>query len=135
VAVLNQSAHDHLKGFSMVDDFIQSLKSPRTIMMLVPAGKIVDSVIAEVVPLLDKGDIIIIDGGNSHFIDTDRRASTLKEKGIHFFGMGISGGEEGARKGPSMMPGGEIRLLTGEFNQIFETIAAKVNGDPCVLHI
>ncbi|MBP9926146.1 MAG: NADP-dependent phosphogluconate dehydrogenase [Cyclobacteriaceae bacterium] len=133
VAVLNQSAHDHLKGFSVVDDFIQSLKSPRTIMMLVPAGKIVDSVIAELVPLLDKGDIII-DGGNSHFIDTDRRASTLKEKGIHFFGMGISGGEEGARNGPSMMPGGD-QVAYWRVQPIFETIAAKVNGDACVTYI
>lgn len=133
VAVLNQSSQDHLKGFSVMNDFIESLKSPRTMMMLVPAGKIVDEVIAELIPLLDKGDIII-DGGNSHFIDTERRASALKDKGIHFFGMGISGGEEGARRGPSMMPGGDKKAYE-HVKPIFEAIAAHVNGDPCVTYI
>ncbi len=133
VSTLNQLGHDHLKGFNEVDVFIQSLKSPRAVMMLVPAGKIVDSVIAELIPLLEKGDIII-DGGNSHFIDTERRASALKEKGIHFFGMGISGGEEGARNGPSMMPGGD-QVAYRRVQPIFETIAANVKGDPCVTYI
>ena len=75
-------------------------------MLLVTAGKAVDEVITEILPLLNKGDIII-DGGNSHFTDTDRRYKDLEEKGFHFIGMGVSGGEEGARKGPSMMPGGD----------------------------
>ena len=79
---------------------------PRTIILLVPAGAIVDSVILELQPLLAKGDIII-DSGNSYFTDTSRRAMELSKKGLHFFGMGISGGEEGARFGPSMMPGGD----------------------------
>src|SRR5882762_4823197 len=106
VSKLNQFGHASVKGFSDIKVFIQSLESTRALMMLVPAGKIVDSVIDELIPLLDKGDMII-DGGNSHFTDTERRASALKEKEIHFFGMGISGGEEGARKGQSMMPGGD----------------------------
>ena len=97
---------DEIKGFTDISDFLQSLKTPRSIMMLVPAGKIVDAVIEELIPLLEKGDILI-DGGNSHFIDTDRRVVELESRGFHFFGMGISGGEDGARFGPSMMPGGD----------------------------
>lgn len=122
-----------VKGFASLDNFIQALKSPRTLMMLVPAGKIVDDVIQELIPLLEKGDIII-DGGNSHFTDTDRRSVDLESRGIHFFGMGISGGEEGARYGPSMMPGGD-RQAYKQVEPILEAIAAKVNGDPCVTYI
>ena len=121
------------KGFTDIKEFIQSLKSPRTLMMLVPAGKIVDDVIAELIPLLSKGDIII-DGGNSHFHDTERRDLFLKDKGLHFFGMGISGGEEGARNGPSMMPGGD-REAYKHVQHIFETISAHVNNEPCVTYI
>ena len=101
-----EDQNGNLKGFSEVEPFIASLNTPRAIMMLVPAGKIVDDVIAELLPLLDQGDIII-DGGNSHFTDTNRRVNELEAKGFHFFGMGVSGGEEGARRGPSMMPGGD----------------------------
>ena len=101
-----ESKHNNLKGFSDVQAFTASLQSPKAIMMLVPAGKIVDEVIEELLPYLDKGDILI-DGGNSHFTDTNRRVDYLESKGFHFFGMGISGGEEGARFGPSMMPGGD----------------------------
>ena len=85
--------------------FVKLLKKPRVVMMLVPAGKAVDAVIGSLEPFLEKGDLII-DGGNSHFTDTDRRAKALAEKGLNFFGMGVSGGERGARHGPSMMPGG-----------------------------
>lgn len=123
----------NVKGFSRTTDFIESLQKPRAIMLLVPAGKIVDNVIQELTPLLDKGDLII-DGGNSHFTDTNRRVVGLKEKGLHFFGMGISGGEEGARKGPSMMPGGDPEAYK-VVQPIFEAVAAKVNGDPCVTYI
>src|SRR5690606_2421021 len=122
-----------VKGFLSLKEFIDSLRSPRTIMMLVPAGAIVDSVIHEILPLLEKGDIII-DGGNSHFTDTDRRVEELKAVNCHFFGMGISGGEEGARRGPSMMPGGDQEAYR-VVKPIFEAIAAKVNGDPCVTYI
>lgn len=132
-ALANESGKGEVKGFLSVNEFIESLKTPRAIMMLVPAGKIVDDVIAELTPLLDEGDLII-DGGNSHFTDTNRRVEQLKSKNIHFFGMGISGGEEGARKGPSMMPGGDMQAYN-VVKPIFESVAAKVNGDPCVTYI
>lgn len=122
-----------VKGFTSLQEFINNLQKPRAVMLLVPAGKIVDSAIAEIAPLLDKGDLII-DGGNSHFTDTNRRAEELKAKGLHFFGMGVSGGEEGARKGPSMMPGGDPQAYK-VVQPIFEAIAAKVKGDPCVTYI
>ena len=85
--------------------FIKLLRKPRAVMLLVPAGPIVDAVIRDLLPYLEPGDLVI-DSGNSHFKDTDLRQSTLESKGLHFFGMGISGGEAGARHGPSMMPGG-----------------------------
>lgn len=122
-----------VKGFTSLQDFLGSLGSPKVIMMLVPAGKIVDNVIDELTPLLDKGDIII-DGGNSHFTDTTARVSRLEEKGLHFFGMGVSGGEEGARRGPSMMPGGDTKAYA-YMKPVFEKIAAKINGEPCVAYI
>jgi 6-phosphogluconate dehydrogenase len=128
-----ESKHNNLKGFSDIKLFVESLKSPRAIMMLVPAGKIVDDVIGELLPLLAKGDILI-DGGNSHFTDTNRRVEDLEEKGFHFFGMGISGGEEGARHGPSMMPGGDKEAYA-VMKRILESIAAKVDGAPCVTYI
>ena len=122
-----------VKGFTDIKEFTASLTSPKAIMMLVPAGKIVDSVIEELLPLLDKGDILI-DGGNSHFTDTNRRVDYLESKGLHFFGMGISGGEEGARKGPSMMPGGDKEAYN-VMKPILESIAAHVDGAPCVTYI
>lgn len=122
-----------VKGFSAIKDFVESLKSPRTIMLLVPAGKIVDSVIEELLPLIDKGDIII-DAGNSHFTDTNRRVEDLESQDYHFFGMGISGGEEGARRGPSMMPGGD-KAAYKVVKPLLEAISAKVNGEPCVTYI
>ena len=102
-------------------------------MMLVPAGKIVDYVIEDILPHLEPGDIVI-DGGNSHFTDTDRRLKELEEKDIHFVGMGISGGAEGARKGPSMMPGGH-QSTWERIKPIFEATAAKVNDEPCVAYM
>ncbi|RYZ36036.1 MAG: NADP-dependent phosphogluconate dehydrogenase [Sphingobacteriales bacterium] len=122
-----------VKGFKDIEPFVQSLKTPRAIMMLVPAGKIVDDVIEELTPLLAPGDILI-DGGNSHFTDTERRVAYLEAKGLHFFGMGISGGEEGARHGPSMMPGGD-KVAYEVMKPILEAIAAKVDGEPCVTYI
>jgi 6-phosphogluconate dehydrogenase len=134
VASLNEEAGDRkVKGFGDVKEFIQSLSTPRAIMMLVPAGKIVDAVIEELTPLLEKGDILI-DGGNSHFTDTNRRVDQLEAIGLHFFGMGVSGGEEGARRGPSMMPGGD-KDAYNVMKPIFEAIAAKVDGAPCVTYI
>ncbi len=134
VASLNEEGKDYaVKGFGDAKEFIQSLTTPRAIMMLVPDGKIVDSVIEELTPLLEKGDILI-DGGNSHFTDTNRRVEELEAIGLHFFGMGVSGGEEGARRGPSMMPGGD-KDAYNVMKPIFEAIAAKVDGAPCVTYI
>lgn len=113
-------------------ELINNLQTPRIIMLLVPAGKVVDIVIDELLPQLAKGDIII-DGGNSHFTDTERRYQALQNSGMHFIGMGVSGGEEGARNGPSMMPGGN----TGSYElvkEILETVAAKADGEPCVAY-
>ena len=113
--------------------FVDALSIPRKIMLLVPAGKIVDAVIENLLPLLDKGDIII-DGGNSFFTDTDRREAYLKEKGINFFGAGVSGGAKGARLGPSIMPGGS-REAYQHVKPIFEAVSAKYKGEPCVAYL
>jgi 6-phosphogluconate dehydrogenase len=119
-----------VKGVNTLQEMIDALKVPRKIMMLVPAGKPVDSVIADLSPLLQQGDIII-DGGNSHYTDTLKRIIELKGKGFHFMGIGISGGEEGARKGPSIMPGGDEDAYK-EVEPILKAVAAKVNDVPCV---
>ncbi|MEQ8532834.1 MAG: NADP-dependent phosphogluconate dehydrogenase [Imperialibacter sp.] len=111
-------------------EFISKLSRPRKIMLLVPAGGPVDAVINDLSPLLDKGDLII-DGGNSFFTDTDRRAENLESKGIYFFGTGVSGGAKGARFGPSIMPGGDKDAYE-IVRPIFEAVSAKVNGEPCV---
>lgn len=113
--------------------FVDALSAPRKIMLLVPAGKIVDAVIESLLPLLDKDDIII-DGGNSFFTDTDRREAYLAEKGIHFFGAGVSGGAKGARLGPSIMPGGN-REAYQHVKPIFEAVSAKYKGEPCVTYL
>ena len=120
----------HVKGVNTLQDMIAKLKQPRKIMMLVPAGNAVDSVINDLKPLLQKGDIII-DGGNSHYIDTNRRIDELKNEGFHFMGIGISGGEEGARKGPSIRPGGNEEAYN-EIAPILKAVAAKVEDEPCV---
>jgi len=114
-------------------DFFQKLKKPRKIMLLVPAGKPVDSVIDRFLPYLEEGDIII-DGGNSHYDDTDRRYSFLKDKNINFIGAGVSGGSKGARLGPSIMPGCDVDIYE-QIRPIFESASAKVNGDPCVTYL
>ena len=119
-----------VKGVNTLEEMIVQLKIPRKLMMLVPAGKPVDSVINELKPLLQKGDIII-DGGNSHYTDTLRRIKELKNVGFHFMGIGISGGEEGARRGPSIMPGGDEEAYK-EMAPILKAVAAKVNDEPCV---
>jgi 6-phosphogluconate dehydrogenase len=112
-----------------LEEFVAALKKPRIAMMMVKAGTPVDSVISQLAPLLEKGDIII-DGGNSLFTDTQRRGKELEGKGIHFVGMGVSGGEEGALKGPSLMPGGS-RESWEIIAPIFRKIAAQVDGEPC----
>ncbi len=117
-------------GTHSVEELVGSLKRPRKIMMMVKAGAPVDEVINELVPLLEPGDILI-DGGNSHFPDSTRRTRQLKEKGILFIGTGVSGGEEGALRGPSIMPGGNPDAWP-HVKPIFQAIAAKVaDGTPC----
>jgi len=118
---------------SDVKQFVEGLATPRKIMMLVPAGKIVDAVIEGILPHLDQGDILI-DGGNSFFTDTDRREAYLQDKGIHFFGAGVSGGAKGARLGPSIMPGGSKEGYA-PVRPIFEAVSAKYQGEPCVAYL
>lgn len=119
----------HVIGTHSLEEFIHQLKRPRRIMLMVKAGEPVDEFIDLCVPLLQPGDIII-DGGNSLFTDTNRRCNALKEKGILFIGTGISGGEEGARHGPSIMPGGNPDAWP-HVKEIFQSISAKVDGEPC----
>lgn len=131
VKSLHQEAEKRdIHGATDIKEFVALLRAPRAIMMLVPAGPPVDSVIKDLLPHLEKGDLII-DAGNSYFKDTDVRARDLTKKGIHFLGVGVSGGEEGARHGPSIMPGGPKEAYE-RVRPIFEAAAAKVNGDPCV---
>ena len=111
-----------------MESFVNSLEKPRRIVVMVQAGGPTDAVIEELVPLVDEGDIII-DCGNAHFVDTRRREAALKEKGIHFVGTGVSGGEEGALNGPSIMPGGSVESYK-TLGPLFEDIAAKVDGTP-----
>lgn len=123
----------NLLACSRIDDFTSVLEKPRRIMIMVPAGRPVDSVIEGLKPLLEPDDLLI-DGGNSHFTDTERRAIDLETKGIVFMGTGVSGGEYGALWGPSIMPGGQPAAWE-LVKPIFEAIAAKVNGDPCVAYL
>ncbi|MET0635502.1 MAG: NADP-dependent phosphogluconate dehydrogenase [Chitinophagaceae bacterium] len=122
-----------VKGVTTLTEMVSKLKTPRRIMMLVPAGNPVDAVINDLLPLLENGDIVI-DGGNSHFTDTLRRIKFLEDKKIHFMGMGVSGGESGARFGPSIMPGGD-QAAWQHLQPILEAVSAKVNGDPCVAYM
>lgn len=122
-----------VKGVSTLSEMVKQLKRPRKIMMLVPAGPIVDYVINDLLPLVEENDIII-DGGNSHYTDTLNRIKFLEDKKIHFVGMGVSGGEHGARTGPSIMPGGDVEAWK-ELKQILEAISAKVNNEPCVAYM
>ena len=136
-----ENAGKNLYGAPTLEDFVASIERPRKIMMLVqskaganPADRdAVDAVIDSLVPLLEPGDLII-DGGNTYFIHTERRSKELEAKGLLFIGTGVSGGEEGARKGPAIMPGGPASSWE-LIKPIFESISAKVNGDPCVTHI
>ncbi|MBR2567386.1 MAG: NADP-dependent phosphogluconate dehydrogenase [Paenibacillus sp.] len=144
VSVFNRSpekTHDLLKeaegrnltGTFSIEEFVASLESPRKILIMVQAGKATDATIEQLLPHLDEGDIII-DGGNAYFPDTVRRSKELEDKGIRFIGTGVSGGEEGALKGPSIMPGGQesaYKLV----EPILTAISAKVGDDPCCTYI
>ncbi|HEY8472244.1 MAG TPA: NADP-dependent phosphogluconate dehydrogenase [Natronosporangium sp.] len=115
------------------EEFVGSLERPRRMVVMVKAGGPTDAVIDEFAPLLEPGDVII-DGGNAHFADTQRREAALRERGLHFVGTGISGGEEGALTGPSIMPGGSAEAYAS-LATMLEDIAAKVDGVPCVTHV
>src|SRR6059058_3793868 len=125
-----ERAHEkNIQPARTMEEFVAALKKPRIAMMMVKAGPPVDAVINQVAPLLEKGDVLI-DGGNSLFTDTERREKELEPRGIHFVGVGVSGGEEGALKGPSLMPGGS-RESWEIIAPIFRKIAAHVDGEPC----
>lgn len=131
---LQERPHEKITGYFELKDFLASLKRPRKVMLMIMAGAPVDSMLDQLLPLLDTGDIII-DGGNSYFGDTRRRYDRCREDGIHFYGMGISGGETGARRGPAIMPGGNKETYP-EIQPIYEAIAAKAaDGKPCCTYI
>lgn len=114
-------------------DMLRLLKKPRKVIMLVPAGPVVDLVIDDLLPSIEEGDIII-DAGNSHYKDTLRRINFFQDKQIHFIGMGVSGGEQGARHGPSIMPGGDMNAWL-QLKPLLEAVAAKINNEPCVAYM
>jgi 6-phosphogluconate dehydrogenase len=123
----------NVKATYSLEDFVASLERPRRILVMVKAGGPVDAVIGQLKPLLEAGDMII-DGGNSLYEDTERRVKDLEPTGLGFIGMGVSGGEEGALNGPSLMPGG-TRAAYGEIEHIVTKIAAQVDDGPCVTYI
>ena len=116
-------------GAHSIEDLCKKLKRPRKIILLVKAGPAVDDFIAKLEPHLEEGDIII-DGGNSHYPDSNRRTAELEKKGLLFVGSGVSGGEEGARHGPSLMPGGSDKAWPA-IKEIFQKTAAQTDGKPC----
>lgn len=131
--LVTEATDRNLYGYDSLGDFVVSLESPRKILIMVKAGAPTDDIIVQLIPLLEKGDILI-DGGNSYFIDTQRRASELEAHGILFIGAGVSGGEQGALEGPAIMPGGSQE--TYAYVEPFLTaISAKVEGDPCCTYI
>jgi 6-phosphogluconate dehydrogenase len=131
--MLAESNGKNIFGTYSMEEFVESLEKPRKIMLMVKAGGPTDATIEQLKPLLDKGDIVI-DGGNTYFVDTQRRNKELSELGIHFVGTGVSGGEEGALKGPSIMPGGQKEAYE-LIAPIFKDISAKVDGEPCTTYI
>jgi 6-phosphogluconate dehydrogenase len=132
-ALRRESVRPAIHAAEAISEFIGLLRRPRAVMMLVPAGAPVDSVIQGLQPHLQPGDLII-DAGNSYFKDTDLRARMLSESGVHYLGVGVSGGEEGARRGPSIMPGGPKEAYE-RIRPVFEAVAAKVDGQPCVTYL
>src|SRR5690349_13622510 len=133
-ALLDEHGHEgDFVGAETLQDLVDSLQTPRQIIIMVKAGGPTDAVIDELSDILEPGDMVI-DGGNAHFNDTRRREAALKEKGLLFVGAGISGGEEGALNGPSIMPGGPAESYK-HVGPVFEEIAAKVDGQPCCVHV
>lgn len=132
-SVLLENPGANLSGAETLEEFVNLLESPRKIILLVKAGKPVDALLDLLYPLLDEGDIVA-DAGNSFFLDTIRREKAAKEKGINFFGMGVSGGEEGARFGPAIMPGGN-KEAHAHLKEMLEAISAKAEGEACTTYI
>ncbi|PCK20926.1 phosphogluconate dehydrogenase (NADP(+)-dependent, decarboxylating) [Bacillus pumilus] len=130
---LQESKGKNVVGTYSIEEFVQSLETPRKILLMVKAGAATDATIQSLLPHLEKGDILI-DGGNTYYKDTQRRNQELAESGIHFIGTGVSGGEEGALKGPSIMPGGQ-KEAHELVKPILEAISAKVDGEPCTTYI
>jgi len=131
---IKEYGNEYLDYRASLKQLVLELKAPRKLILMVPAGEPVDEMIAKLTPLLKRGDILI-DAGNSHFPETIRRAEALKKKGIQFVGMGVSGGEEGALRGPSIMPGCSAQTWK-EISPVLKKIAAKdFNGKPCVTHV
>ncbi|PER26632.1 NADP-dependent phosphogluconate dehydrogenase [Bacillus cereus] len=131
--IIEENRGKNMVGTHMVEEFVNSLESPRKILLMVNAGEITDKAIDSLLPYLDKGDILI-DGGNTYFVDTIRRNKRLAEEGINFIGAGVSGGEEGALKGPSIMPGGQKDAYE-KVKDMLENISAKVNDEHCCSYI
>lgn len=125
----NEAKGKSIVGAYTLKEMVDKLKKPRKVILLVKAGSVVDDFIEQLVPLLEKGDIII-DGGNSKYTDSQRRCKELRAKGLLFVGSGVSGGEEGARYGPSLMPGGHVEAWP-HIKEIFQSVSAKVNNEPC----
>ncbi|MFG0320304.1 MAG: NADP-dependent phosphogluconate dehydrogenase [Planctomycetota bacterium JB042] len=132
-AFLARNAGKRFTGTKSLQEFVGALERPRRILIMIKAGKPVDQVLERLGPLLDDGDVVI-DGGNSWFEETRRREESCREAGFHFVGMGVSGGEEGARHGPSLMPGGSPHAWE-QLRPILESIAAKTEAGPCVTHV
>ena len=132
-AVVQESKHKNLVFNATLEDFVNSLEKPRKVLIMVQAGKAVDAVIHQLVQLCQPGDILI-DGGNSYFEDTQRRFFELKEKGIEYLGLGVSGGEDGARFGPALMPSGKYEAYK-LVQPMLDSVAAKANGEPCSAYI
>ncbi|MCY7801945.1 NADP-dependent phosphogluconate dehydrogenase, partial [Bacillus haynesii] len=130
---LKEAAGKNVVGTYSIEEFVASLEKPRKILLMVKAGTPTDATIQSLLPHLEKGDILI-DGGNTYYKDTQRRNRELAESGIHFIGTGVSGGEEGALKGPSIMPGGQ-KEAHELVKPILEAISAKVDGEPCTTYI
>ncbi len=131
---MKENSSKDVLGFSELNDFVNALTTPRKILIMVMSGEVVDQVINQLRPLLSENDVII-DGGNSHFKDSQRRLTSLKSYGIHFYGLGVSGGEEGARNGPSLMLGG-TKEMQEEITTLLGRMAAKdIHGKPCCSYL
>lgn len=132
-SILKDNPHPHLFGAETLEDLVKALKTPRKLILMVKAGSAVDALLDTLAPLLDQGDIVV-DAGNSYFQDSIRREAAYKAKGLKFVGMGVSGGEEGARRGPAIMPGGDPEAHA-QLKPILEAISAVAEGEACTTYI